>query len=298
MGGCCSLVAERVNDTAQVPGSGDLKTFHIKKNSKNSYLQSPRTAATSAALMSSSSNKLSFFSALDSFADQGSHHLHSKVNRFDVFSAHRLCEETLAAVGYLALRDVAEKLSLPLETLATFCEAVDKHMLADGYHSRLHVADVLQLMVLQTLGDGESCYNNWIETSLLALMSELHPVIVHNDRWKQHATEWRTDLLKSSTHGTSSWSLRTYNRICRKNKSCCLQRMTNPPCCAYRTPERRLRGSHYSSVCASGSICARPPAPRCHQRFLASHKPRAVSEVRPEFNGRTNALRLFFGTDR
>ena len=150
MGACYSSVAERVDDPAQ-----DEKVLS-RGNSTRRHLKSPRWKRPP---LTVSSSKLSFSIALDSLANDGSHHMHSKIGQFDVFSAHRLCEETLAAVGYLALRDVAEKLSLPLKTLAAFCEAVDQNMLPNGYHSRLHVADVLQLMVLQTIDDGESCYH-------------------------------------------------------------------------------------------------------------------------------------------
>ena len=154
MGACYSSVADRVDDPAQDPARGGM-ALHVVRNSTRRCLESSfRTRSSSV-----SSSKLGFVTALDSFANHGSHHVHSTIDQFDVFSAHRLCEETLAAVGYLALRDVAEKLSLPLKTLAAFCEAVDQNMLPNGYHSRLHVADVLQLMVLQTIDDGESFYH-------------------------------------------------------------------------------------------------------------------------------------------
>ena len=164
MGACYSSVAERVDVSAQ----GE-KVLSLRENSTRRHsLKSPTWILKRTPSVSSSSSKLSFLTALDSLANHGSHHMHSKIGQFDVFSAHRLCEETLAAVGYLALRDVAEKLSLPLNTLAAFCEAVDQNMLPNGYHSRLHVADVLQLMVLQTIDDGECCYDHALHWTIAA----------------------------------------------------------------------------------------------------------------------------------
>jgi hypothetical protein len=94
-------------------------------------------------------------SVLGTFARQGSHNPRSKINRFNIFAAERISKHTLAAIGYLALLDTAISLSLPLHALELFCEAVDQNMPHNDYHNKLHVADVVQMMLLQTLEDGK-----------------------------------------------------------------------------------------------------------------------------------------------
>ena len=93
--------------------------------------------------------------AVGSFAESGPHNPRSAIGRFNIFSAQRLYEDTLAGIGYVVLRDAAKELGLPLDVLAKFCEAVDRNMPDNDYHNKLHVADVIQLMFLQTSESGE-----------------------------------------------------------------------------------------------------------------------------------------------
>ena len=93
--------------------------------------------------------------AVGPFAKSGPHNPRSSIGGFNIFSAHRIYKDTLAAIGYVTLRDVAKELGLPLDVLASFCEAVDRNMPDNDYHNKLHVADVVQLMFLQTSESGE-----------------------------------------------------------------------------------------------------------------------------------------------
>mmetsp|Transcript_29788 Transcript_29788/g.71028 ORF Transcript_29788/g.71028 Transcript_29788/m.71028 type:complete len:259 (+) Transcript_29788:137-913(+) len=96
--------------------------------------------------------------------------------RFNAFNFSEMFANALLKFSVTVLKEPCTKLRICLTKLERFCETVNQRMPdSNPYHNALHVLDVVQLMHVQTMIEGEHCWL-WSVVNLNVLFGVLQRI--------------------------------------------------------------------------------------------------------------------------